>query len=345
MSGHQRRQVQPPLPRRDPRVHLAQAEQVSPLAPDRVPRPRPRPANLGPRTPGMYDGMDMRDETGSFGRLGTRQRRGDPSEVVLHQTASDDADSTRRAYEQRIQQGSSIGAHYLIDQDGATSLTVPTDRVVSHARGHNSHSIGIENVGAPARVNGGGDLHAQIEALDLSPGLKARLLAMSPAELRQTMRDNNNNIYEDISGPQKRANWLLLQRLAAEHDLDLGEDVHAHEHINAKTIGEGENIEEFIDTMVAWPGRIEDLEERVAQLAAGGGVSPERLAELQAYLEAERARKHAVDVDGTVAERNALDGERLLGQTDGPAHERERVREDFYDDFYGHMGRLDEALS
>ena len=66
---------------------------------------------------------------------------------------------------------------------------------------------------------------------------------------------------------------------------------------------------------------------------------------MRAYLEQERARKAAVDVDGTQAERNALDGERLLGQTDGPAHERERTRTDFYDNFYDHMGRLDEALS
>ncbi len=310
-----------------------------------IPRPRPRPPNLQTDRPeGMYDGLDMHDETAQFGALGTRQRNGDPSEVVVHQTASNDADSTRRGYADRIARGSSIGAHYLIEKDGDTSLTVPTDRVASHTRGHNSTAVGIENVGAPNQVNPNGDLHAQIEAMDLSPQLKQRLLDMSPAELRRTMADNGNNIYPDITGDQKRANWNLLRALAADYDLDLGEDVLAHEHVQAKTIGEGENITEFVDTMVAWPGRIEELEAIVERMRTEGG-NPTRLAELEDYLAQERARHNAVEVDGTPQERNLLDAEQLLGQTDGPAHERERTREDFYDNFWDHMGQLDEALS
>ncbi len=348
MSGHSR--VPVPQRRPEPRPdHIGQQVRApdhggSHLAPNRVPRPQPRPDNLGPRTEGMYPGMGMRDETARFGALGRRQRRGDPSEVVLHQTSAANADSTRRGYDQRIRQGSSIGAHYLIDRDGDTSLTVPTDRVVSHTVGHNNESVGIENVGAATRINRNGDVRAQIEGMELSPDLRERLLAMTDRELRRTLSNNDWHIYPDITGGQKRSNWLLLNRLAEDHDLDLGEDVHAHEHVQAKTIGEGENIEEFVDTMVAWPGRIEELEALVERTRRSGS-NPEYLHELETYLSQERARQDAVRRDGTPEEINALDGERLLGQTDGPAHEREGVRDDFYENFYDHMGRLDERLS
>ena len=35
------------------------------------------------------------------------------------------------------------------------------------------------------------------------------------------MANNENNIYEDITGPQKRANWNLLGALGSDHGLDL----------------------------------------------------------------------------------------------------------------------------
>jgi N-acetylmuramoyl-L-alanine amidase len=37
-----------------------------------------------------------------------------------------------------------IGYHYLIARDGTTLTGVPEDAIAHHARGHNSHSIGIE---------------------------------------------------------------------------------------------------------------------------------------------------------------------------------------------------------
>ena len=113
------------------------------LAPQRVPRPVPRPANLVPPVPagldvpegfgrrgaveGMYDGLDIQDETGDYGALGRGPRRRDPSEIVLHQTDSRSGDSTRETYAQRIRNGQHTGAHYLIDENGETSLTLKAD--------------------------------------------------------------------------------------------------------------------------------------------------------------------------------------------------------------------------
>ena len=148
MAGQQRQRAPQTSPRPMPRPanrgpqQVGQHQQLPTGADVPIPqrRPQPRPADLRgpPQTPGLYDGLYITDETGTYGALGRTQRRGDPTEVILHQTGSNDADSARRAYSQRIREGSSIGAHYLIDREGETSLTVPTDRVVSHAVGHNS---------------------------------------------------------------------------------------------------------------------------------------------------------------------------------------------------------------
>lgn len=322
----------------------ANSAAISELAPETSLRPRARPEGLGPQTPGIYPGLGIQDETARFGRLGRRARPGAPSEVTLHQTDTDTADQVRDAYDQRVRAGRSIGAHYLIDKDGSTSLTVPTDRAPSHVVGHNNASIGIENVGRHMEVDMGGDLHAQIEAMDLAPGLKAELLAKTPAQLKQTMRDNGGNIYGDITGPQKRANWNLLGALTEDHGLDMSTDVHAHEDQQAKVIGEGGNIEEMVDTMTAWPDKIAELRGLVDELAANPDTFPGQLDTFRELLADEERAQAAVDADGTVQEQNALEGERILGEG-GPATSREETRTTFWDDFYGHMGRLDQAIA
>ena len=86
--------------------------------------------------------------------------------------------------------------------------------------------------------------------MDLAPGLRGELLGLTDRQLDRRMGDNGNNIYEDITGPQKRGNWNLLGALGATHDLDLGADVNSHEHVAEKTLGEGANTEEMVDVMV-----------------------------------------------------------------------------------------------
>ncbi|MFK7927816.1 MAG: N-acetylmuramoyl-L-alanine amidase [Myxococcota bacterium] len=283
----------------------------------------------------------MKNETARFGKLGRNPRGRDPSGVVLHQTDTSTADQVRTAYDSRIKKGQTRGAHYLIDTDGTTSLTVPTDRRTAHSAGHNSDTIGIENVGPHVSLDKKGDLRAQVEGLDMAPPLKARLLAMDDKTLKRTMRDNGYNAYEDISGPQKRANWNLLGKITDEHGMDMQADVNAHEHLNAKVIGEGENIELMVDAMSAWPAKIEELRTKIADREASGDT--EGLEELKAVLAEQERAQAATSVDGTQQERNAVDGEAVLGEG-GPATEREETRTSFWDDFYGNMGRLDAAL-
>ncbi len=186
-------------------------------------------------------------------------------------------------------------------------------------------------------------MHAQIEALDLSPKLKERLLAMSERELKRTLANNGNYIYEDLSGPQKRATWNLLRAIADEYGIDLDAGVESHEHVQAKTIGEGENAEEMVDTMRSWPAKVEELGARLAEARAAGAPDG-YLADLEDELAEQRANLAAVDADKTLAENNALEGERILGEP-GAAAAREERRNAFWDAFYDNMERLDALLA
>jgi hypothetical protein len=334
-----------PIPRPRPRPERIQGQgQEEEGALMSSPRPVTRPEGLGGDRPaGMYSELGVVDETAQFGALGRRARRNDPEEIVLHQTDTDTADQVRDAYASRVRQGGSIGAHYLIDTDGTTSLTVPTDRAPSHVVGHNQDAIGIENVGRATRIDKRGDIRAQVEAMDIAPPIRERLLAMDDRQLKATVRDNGWALYGDVSGPQKRANWNPLGALTDDHGLDMQDDVHSHEHLQAKTLGEGENIEVMVDAMSAWPAKIARLRAAVEAREASGDV--DGLDELRAELQRQEAAQAATDVDGTQAERNAVNAEAMLEEPGGPATEREQTRTAFWDDFYGHMSRLDAALA
>lgn len=309
---------------------------------------QPATADPGPVSTGMYPNLGMVDETAEFGALARRDRRQDVSEVILHQTDSDTAAQTRAAYTNRIEgdpnsDARHTGAHYLIDEDGQTSLTVPTDEVVWHAAKHNNSAVGIETVGRHRNLDNSSDLRGDVSGMDLAPGLRGELLGLTDRQLERRMGDNGNNIYEDITGPQKRANWNLLGALGATHDLDLGADVYSHEHVAAKTLGEGANTEEMVDAMVAWPGKIAALEERAATLQADPSTPLDELQSVGALLANERANADAVSRDGTSQERNALDAEEILGEG-GPATDREQRRVDFWDDFHPNMATLNRTI-
>lgn len=326
-----------------------------------VPVPRARPQQLAapqqqaapapaPATPGVYPNLGIRDETAEFGDLASGERTEDIDGIIVHRTESPTMESTRNAYRTQIENGNHVGAHYLIGQDGETSLTVPTDQRVSHARGNkeksyqgsNGWTVGIENVGMATSINPRGDIRAQVEALTLPPAMRARLLAMDDKTLKNTLADSENEIHTDITGAQKRANWNLINALSAEHELEPG-DVRAHEDVDYKTLGEGEPITEFLAAMRERPQQIAALEARVAELQRSGG-DPARLAQLQALLAEERATQAAVAVDKTRAENNALEGEKVLGQP-GAATAREADRTQFYDQFWARTQRLRTALA
>ncbi len=207
-----------------------------------------------------------------------------------------------RAYSQRIQEGSNIGAQYLIDEKGTVILTVPIDRRVSHvgrtregfADSNNSHAVGIEHAGAPltldvpAGVSDAATLEKNrnsIARMDIAPQFRKRLLALSDREFLQVARDNRDGakwfLYGDLDAAQRRASCVLVAALLDHFGLR-EKDLLAHETVSFKSIGEGENIKEFLTARFAYPGLVKKLEAQtagnatLAALAAEERISPPR---------------------------------------------------------------------
>lgn len=312
--------------------------------PEAAPKPPPPPAA------GLYPGLGITDETKEFGALASRDRSEDVRGVVVHRTESSTMESTRNTYRDRIDKGEHIGAHYLVGKEGETSLTVPTDKVAAHVRGNkdddwkgaNAWSVGIENVGMPTKIDPKQDVRAQVEKLSLPPAMRKRLLAMDDKTLKATLKDCDNEMHTDITGPQKRSNWNLVSALAKDKKLDIGKDVQAHEDVDEKTLGEGEPIKEFLTAMQAWPQKIAALEKKVTELRAAGDT--EKLGKAEAALAEAKRAWDAVQKDKTPEENNALDGEKLLGQP-GDATARETERGSFYKDFWKRTEKVDTLTS
>jgi hypothetical protein len=323
-------------------------------------RPAPAATPENPKLPkapppppaGLYSDLGVKDETQEFGDLASRDRTGDPRGVVLHRTESPSMESARNSYRDQIAHGNHVGAHYLIGENGDTSLTVPTDKVVAHVRGNkdadwkgaNAWSVGIENVGMPTKLNPKGDLREQVKAQNLSPDMRARLLAMPDDKLKAALADGGYELHHDISGPQKRSNWNLVNRLATEHHLDIGTQVQAHESVDEKTMGEGEPIKEFLGAMQGWPAKIAALEAKIAKLKAQPGADAATVERLNAELTRDKATWQAVQADKTARENTQLEAEKLMDQP-GEATAREQNRTEFYNDFWPRTQALNAASS
>lgn len=337
--------------------HDRPAAAVSPAAAPKAkapPAPPPPPA-------GLFPNLGMKDETGDFGKMSSGNRTVPTAGIVEHRTESPTMESARNSYRKQVKTGGSIGAHYLIGQNGDTSLTVPTDKNPSHVRGNldkgwkgaNEWAIGIENVGMPTLLDGGKDMHEQVGKLNLTPAMRKRLLAKDEKSLKESLADTDDKkrkiwaIHEDIPGPQKRANQNLVTRLTAEHNLDPVTQVRGHEQVDSKTTGEGEPIIEFLAAMRDIPSKIAALEARIAKMEADPAASPQELTKLKALLAKEKASRAAVEADKTPAENLALEGEKTLAPEgvapEGPAHAREADRADFYDHFWDRKQGLDSA--
>lgn len=217
-------------------------------------------------TAGLYPGV--RDLTAQYGALSLAPRpqtRG----VVLHRTETRTATSVLAAYRDRIHKGSDIGAQYLIDEDGATLLITPADALVSHTHGFNEVTVGIEVVGPAIRLDpssGSRSLRRQLAAIELSPAFKARLLGYDDRTLVRVVRESGREIYADLPARQKDAVLALCSLLARDYGLDLDslsqhgaeesgrnnyslEDLpafSAHEHLDDKSLGEGEAMIELL---------------------------------------------------------------------------------------------------
>ena len=315
-------------------------------------------ADKKPAVPGLYPGVE--DLTGTYGGL-AHGKRSQTTGVVLHRTESSSADTTLDAYRDRIKQGSSIAAQYLIDEHGKPMLITPADALVSHAAGWNAQTVGIEVVGPGVHLDPKGTkqpLRKQVEGLNLSPEFKERLLGYDDKTLAGVSRANDNTMYEDITGAQKRSVWNLTGDLAREYNLDRGSlSTHgagdtnpnsytkknlphfsAHEHINPKSLGEGEPIVEFLRARQAYPGLVDNAEAKLHALEAKG-ATPDEIEKQAALVTRERATLDALGRDNTDAERAALKAEQDAHKP-GEATAREARRVEFYDHFYDRIGAL-----
>lgn len=260
-------------------------------------------------TPGAFAEIPVDDRSGQFGGLASGPlAKSAVNSIILHRTGATAA-AALRSYADRIKSKSTIGAHYLIDEKGAVILTVPIDRRVSHVgrtrpgfeNSNNSHAIGIEHAGAPFAMpvpSGAGDQEtleknrASIARMDIAPLFRRRLLDLSDRELFQVARDNRDGqrwfLYGDLDAPQRRSSFLLASKLLAH--FGLGEsDLLSHETVSFKSIGEGENIKEYLAARMSYPQRVARLE-----TLAQGAPDLRANADLQKIAAGEKATVEAL---------------------------------------------------
>ena len=311
---------------------------------------------------GDYKDLAIEDLSGKYGGLSQgRIEKTDVNNVIMHRTGGSTGAGTLTQYDARIKAGSSIGAQYLIDENGAIKLVVPVDQEVSHSgkqkKGYetasSAHAIGIEHVGTsteldvPSSAKDTTTLAANrtaIQAMALSPAMKERLLGLSDKALFQLARDNRPEvtstkwqIYGDINAKQKRSSYLLSSQLVTDFGLD-NSDVLAHETVSWKTVGEGENIQEFFAARAAYPGLVTELETAIAAEATLKGN-----ADLLKLLEAEKSTVAALAQDATEAENTALAAEKAAKP--GAASAREDLRVKLYDKFWDRYTQLKELVA
>ncbi len=267
-----------------------------------------------------FSGIPVDDRTGKFGGLSSGPLpKAAVNSIILHRTGGSAA-AALRSYQNRIETGSTIGAHYLVDEKGAVILTVPIDRRVSHVgrtrdgfeNSSNSHAVGIEHAGAPLSLDVPANAkdtatleknRASIAHMDIAPLFRRRLLDLSDRELLQVARDNREkpgdvkwSLYGDLDAPQRRACCVLVSALMTH--FGLAERICSPiETVSFKSIGEGENIKEFLTARFAYPG----LVARLAALAEGNAALRANVA-LQSLVGEEKPLAAALAVDATAGE-------------------------------------------
>ncbi len=178
--------------------------------------------------------------------------------VILHRTAGTTMQN-------------SIDAHFEVGLDGTIKLANRLDQTVIHAgspqqldpknplskyKGMNGRSLGIEFVGAPYTIKnkptgpkdtaGIGKMRTEIQGLDLSPQLKDSLVSVSDSALYSRMSGVAFVLYEDINARQKMAAYEMQRNLQQDYP---GAEFLGHENVSPKKIGEGANIQEFLETI------------------------------------------------------------------------------------------------
>ena len=102
-----------------------------------------------------------------------------------------------------------------------------------------------------------------------------------------------------------------------------------------KTIGEGENIREFLTARAAYPGLVTKLDAIVSKDPTLAGTTA-----LATIVTNEKDLVAALRLDATAAENTVV-----ASGIDAAATKREQLRSHFYDDFLIHYTQLDELVS
>lgn len=300
---------------------------------------------------GVFKDLPVDDRTAKYGALSTGKlfAPGAVKKIVVHQTESPTGASTLGAYTSRIAAGSDKGAQYLIDEKGVVILVVPANKVVSHVALLNSQSIGIEHVGMPTSLPVPTDskdattlatIRSTVTGMAITPQLKARVLGMTDAVLARFARDSWDRrvvpwfLYGDINAAQKRASFLLVQKLETHFALT-DANVFAHEALAPKSPGEGENIKEYLTARSAYPGLVAKLERLV-----GADATLRADPALTVIVANERATVDALRIDATASENAAV-----TSGTDAAATKRQSRRDAFYASFWTRYTQLDELVT
>jgi hypothetical protein len=105
--------------------------------------------------------------------------------------------------------------------------------------------------------------------------------------------------------------------------------------VQFKTIGEGENIREFLTARAAYPGLVTKLDAIVSKDPTLAGTTA-----LATIVTNEKDLVAALRLDATAAENTVV-----ASGIDAAATKREQLRSHFYDDFWIHYTQLDELVS
>ncbi len=164
-----------------------------------------------------------------------------------------------------------IDAHFEVAKNGTIYKTTDKNLRVEHSHhpdqenpshplnkysGINAESLSIEFVneytrlvnGASSRYDKAGiqKMRNELSKLSISPKLKAYWLGLSDSAFFDTFHGEKRGLYADITAKQKRSAYELKRNL--EQGYPDAEFI-AHEKVSHKKPGEGENTEEFLETI------------------------------------------------------------------------------------------------
>lgn len=312
---------------------------------------------------GKFNNIEIID-TSKYKRGGETVRFGKESLsnykfILMHKTEGS-LGSVNSTYKNRVNSGSNVGSHYLIDDNGKIFLTAGIDEKLSHTKAdidpviNNSHSIGIEHVGFAVKIINDAkktfkdrisEIRDQLGNLSLSPEFKKMLLRKEDSALVETLRNHSFMIHNDISAEQKRASYLLTKNLRLRFSLGINA-IKAHEESAIKTIGEGENTVEFHQTIEEYPFKIKILEELINNSQFSnvdiktilGNVNIQSI-QLNQFLINEKMILDAILRDGTHEENF------LLKEYNPEAQKREDMRIQFYKNFYYRMDQINQLIN